>query len=471
MVEEQVQRELLSIYESYPGIITPSSEAPGSHVHLGVDGANEHIVAMSFEKSNEGRSAELVVDFIMNREGAKRDAGLACDCYAQGTVFYGCTQEQLGSFRRYLNYGSHRPMGRARPKTMQSSTPLSVLLSHAFTAFTDDYNKTTSGGRIKPHMGVWSNVLRWIGDEGLDQRELGKLAILSRRALRVAVRNVEEQGWLTVEQMHETRGAKVLRLTSEGRQARGIGESLIDEAEQGWRSRFGNGRVDKLRSSLAALAGQFEIELPYYLTGYGTADLQVTGGAYFPEQPGPPRIPAHGQDWPVVIRDPDSDVANLPLPALLSQVLAAFTIDYERERLGWLAIASRFLQLVDAEGATLGQLQEIEGFAADTSLKYWVNGSGKPLLERHLIVVVEPGKPRDMNRRVYLTPKGRRMRGSYPHAVMEIERNWESLYGAGHVTNIRTTLEAFDSTFARALPDYPNNTAWLSRWKWQSGVL
>ena len=89
----------------------------------------------------------------------------------------------------------------------------------------------------------------------------------------------------------------------------------------------------------------------------------------------------------MVLRDPQSDVSDLPLPALLSKVLAAFTIDYERERLGWLGPASNLLQFIDDDGTTLGR-------AAASGVK----GNGKSLLERHLVVVVEPGKPSDMNR-------------------------------------------------------------------------
>ncbi len=451
---DDAQRELLSIYESFPGIVTPTSGVRGSHFHLTVENADPGVVVMSFEEGSEGRAAELVVDSIMSRAGAKKDASFACGCSDEGAVFYRCSEKQLGIFARYLAYGSHRPMGSARPKTDLSSTPFSALLSHAFTAFARDYSQTPSG-RIKPHLGVWSNVLRCIGDEGLDQRQLRELAILSRRALRVAVRNVEQCGWVTVESVPEVRGLKMLRLTAEGLRAREAGGSLIGEVERDWRRRFGPDRVDALRSSLAALARQFEIELPYYLTGYGPADPHVTGGNHVPEQLGPPRIPAHGQEWPVVLRDRNSDVSDLPLPALLSKVLAAFTIDYEREQLGWLAPASNLLRFVDDDGTTLGR-------ASASGVK----GNGKSLLERHLVVVVEPGRPSDMNRRVRLTPKGKRGRDSYPSLVMEIERNWRSQYGADHAVNLRTTLESLDPDFDAALPDYPNTTAWFHRWTW-----
>lgn len=454
MVTDDAQLELLQIYESFPGIVTPARDVHGSHLHLPVADFDTIVVVMSFENTVAGRAAELLVDFIMSARGGRKDTSLACDCAAEGSVFYGCTKAQLRAFARYLDYGSHRPMGGARPQTELSSMPLSVLLSHALSSFTRDYHQPASAEQTIPNLGIWSNVLRLLEGEGLDQRELGKLAILSRRASKVAVRNAAAQGWLTVKTVPKVRGLKVLQLTADGRTARAAGESRIDETEQAWRDRFGHERVDQLRSSLAALAGQFEIELPHYLTGYGPLDLQVTGGDHIPEQSGPPRIPAHGQEWPVVLCEADHAASDLPLPALLSQVLAAFTIDYERERLGWLATASCVLHPLD-DNSTLGQLSASG-----------VKGTGKPLLERHLIVVVEPGKPRDMNRRVYLTPKGRRMRDSYPYAVMEIEHNWNSRYGAEQLANLRTTLESLEDDFEPALPDYPNNTAWFFPWQW-----
>ena len=463
---DDIQLELLRIYEAFPGIVTPSSEALGSHLHLPTKDTENVVAVLAFEENVDGTAAELIADYVMSVRGGEKETSLACGCADDGSFFYACTAKQIRAFARHLDYGSHRPMGKKRAQSALTSTPIPVLLSHAFASFTHDYHQ--SAERTTPHLGVLSNVLRLIGDKGLDQRKLGKLAILSRRALKVAVRNADEMGWLRVENVPKVRGLQMLRLTPAGRKARTTGERLIKEVESSWRGRFGNDRVAELHKSLAALAEHFEIELPYYLTGYGPEDLQVTGGNYNPEQPGPPRSPAHGLEWPVVFRDPEGDVADLPLPALLSQVLAAFTIDYERERLGWLAIASQFVHLVADEGTTLGQISQSAGSATRASLKYWVNGSGKPLLERHLIVVVEPGKPHDMNRRVYLTPKGRRMRDSYPCAVMEIEQNWQSLYGSDLLANLRTTLESLDRDFAAGLPEYPNNTAWFYQWRWQS---
>ena len=82
----------------------------------------------------------------------------------------------------------------------------------------------------------------------------------------------------------------------------------------------------------------------------------------------------------MVIRKPDRVAAGLPLSALLSQVLAAFAIDYERERLGHLQDVSNFLRFVGDEGVPLARAQVLGG----------VSGNGKTAHERHVDVVVEP---------------------------------------------------------------------------------
>ena len=142
----------------------------------------------------------------------------------------------------------------------------------------------------------------------------------------------------------------------------------------------------------------------------------------------------------------------MALPALLSQVLAAFAIDYERERLGGLQAVSNFLRFVADDGVTLEHAQALGG----------VSGNGKTLHERHLRVVVEPGGARDMTRRVYLTPKGPRSRDAYPHLVTEIEERWREEYGDA-VPTILGALSLMDPLFDDGLPDYPDTTAWINR--------
>ena len=304
-----------------------------------------------------------------------------------------------------------------------------------------------------PSLGVWSNVLRPFDDGMLDQRELIRRAVISKRAARALVRDLERLRWLTVEK--PARGQTLLKLTLDGQRARTAGEQLANTAEDGFRTQFGEDRTTRLCEALAALANQLEIELPWYLTGYGLADSSLTGGSHIPEQPGPPRIPAHGTEWPVVLRDQTADAACLPLFGLLSRALAAFRIDYERDMRGHgtgLDFVANFLQFVGDDGVDLKVAAEKGG----------VVGNGRSVLERHLVVVVEPRQGRTQSRQVYLTPKGKQARDAYPHLVAMVEQDWRERYG-DCVTDLWRTLESMDRVLDADVPNFPSTTDWLYR--------
>lgn len=332
--------------------------------------------------------------------------------------------------------------------------PLPTLLGRAIGAFTLDYDHAR-GEHSLPQLGTWANVLRVIDGEGTDQRQLARRSVISRRAAEVVVTRLERFRRVAVEKqaIKGKRGkTKLVRLTASGAAGTALAGARVDMVQADWRQRFGGNAVDRLRDALSAVVDRLPVELPHYPAGYGAGDPSVTGGDYVPEDPGPPRIPAHGQDWPVVLREPGSDTRHLPLPALLSQVLAAFAIDYEREQFGSLPAASNFLRLVGDDGMTLGRAQVLGG----------VSGNGKSLHERHRDVVVEPGRPRDMSRRVFLTPKGRRVRDAYPNLVMEIEDQWHKQYAAA-IPPMRTTLMAMNKRIEADLRDYPSTTGWILR--------
>ena len=422
-------RELLDIFRCFPGIHAASAarETRDGGVAL----------AMRYEDHLHGKIAQLVVAHIATRLGARqRSDEVRCDA------------KQVAPFARLLNYASLRPMGTARPPATLSATPLPTLLSHALLAFTADYEQLAGDDEANPHLGVWANALRVIDDDGLDQRELGPKAILAQRAVRVVVRDLAAQGWLELARTPTERGAKLLRLTAAGRHARDAGAKLATAVERRWRRRFGAATIDGLRTGLATAANAVDVEMPFYLTGYGPSDGNLTGGPYLREEPGPPRIPARGEEWPVVPRT--TAAGNEPLFALLSIALAAFAIDYERERLGDLRTASTFLQGVPDEGTPLPAVRD-QG----------VVGSGRSTLERHLVVVVEPRRPGVATRLVYPTPKARRSRDAYPALVQEIERDWRTRLGTQTVANLSTQLETVDATLKPTLPAFPDPLRWF----------
>ena len=341
------------------------------------------------------------------------------------------------------------------PVASLSQPPLPTLLGRAIGAFTLDYDQARGGHRSIPQLGTWANALRVLDADGTDQRQLARRGVISRRVAEVVVNRLARHRRVAVERraIEGKRGkTKLVRLTASGEAGRASAATLVDTVQADWRQRFGNATIDQLRDALSTVVDRLPVELPHYPAGYGAADPSVTGGNYTPEDPGPPRIPAHGKDWPVVLRESGNDARHLHLVALLSQVLAAFAIDYERERFGSLPAVSNFLRFVGDDGMTLGLAQALGGVA----------GNGKTLHERHLDVVVEPGRPGDMTRRVSLTPKACRVRDAYPRLVKEIEDRWCAQFAAS-ISPMRAALMAMNERFDADLNDYPSTTAWILR--------
>ena len=439
---ERAKGWLDAVFSAYPGIVDERSGVQAQ--------AGGLVVTCVFGAGDLGRAAALAVDFIAGRVGARTTTDA-------DTARLRCSATQFVRFQQALYYASELQVGQ-RPQARLSDPPLPTLLGRALGAFAHHYDAARGEDRAIPQLGAWANALRVIGPDGTDQRQLGQRAVISKRLAEVVVSRLERRGRVSVEAVAVPgkRGkARLVRLTADGTAARTAGAHLVDTVQEDWRQRFGNDDIVRLRDALASVVDRLPVELPHYVTGYGAADSSVTGGDYVAEDPGPPRIPAHGQDWPVVMRNPDGVAGNLPLPALLSQVLAAFAIDYVRERLGHLQDVSNFLRFVGDEGVPLARAEILGG----------VSGNGKTAHERHVDVVVEPGRVSNRDRRVYLTPKGRRMRDAYPHLVAEIERGWCAVYGDA-VPAMRSLLTTMTEHFGddlSELPDYPDTNGWIHR--------
>ena len=432
------QDRLQRSFAEFPGIATGPR---GSRVTASATGIE---ATFAFEDGVDGRTAELLVAYLMQR--AEATAGDEAEGDA-APARYHVAAERVARFARGLDYASARILAPAHTQRQLAEPTLPALLSHALVAFTCDYATLADNARI-PSLPVWSNILRVIDAGGTESRDIADRAIVSRRTIRMTLAALQRIGWLRVDGATAGRRRKSVHLTAAGRTFEAAARKRIDAVEEAWRERFGAPRIDGLRRALTAIADDLELALPWYLTGYGLGDASLTGGSYLPAEPGPPRIPARGQEWPVVVRT--GTHAAVPLPALLSQVLAAFTLDYEGEQLGSLAWASMFLRFVPDEGLPLAQARTLGG----------VVGNGKCGPERHLCVAVEPAKPSDGTRMVYLAPKSKRARDAYPALVSDIEERWRSRFGAAAL-GLRETLADMEAEWDPDTADYPDTTTWL----------
>jgi len=466
-VDSDASGSLGGVFAEFEGIVGGIGTR-GSHAR---DRGELVVLALVFEDNLAGRAAELATRHILSRLGTgtrldgrapvSADATLDCGSETADAAFYGLSKQQTVVFERALRYAmdmgydpyADRSSGPGASTVPSSCTPLFVSLCRAFETFRGCYETARGDHASAPSLGIWSNVLRPFDENVLDQRELIRRGVLSRRAVRALVRDLERLGWLAVEK--PGRGRTSLRLTAAGQRAREVGAGLVEAAESGFVTRFGLDRFDELRTALVDLVDQREIELPWYLTGYGLADTSLTGGSHVPAEVGPPRVPAHGTDWPVVLRDSSADPAREPLSALLSKALAAFRIDYEWDMRGHgtgLDFVANFLQFVDDDGVDLKTASALGD----------VTGNGKSALERHLVVVVETRQGRGVPRNVYLTPKGKQARDTHRLRVAAVEADWLDRYG-DCITRLRGALGSLDGDFEASLPNFPSTTEWLYR--------
>lgn len=338
---------------------------------------------------------------------------------------------------------------------MHDLIPLPVLLSHVLHAFARDY-----GASVKelPSLPVLNNVLRVVGSRGVNYKDLGKRCVLSDRVVRISTRVLENYGWLTIKQS-DADTDKVVRVTPAGKSARTRGLRRQTTIEREWEDHFGSKRIRYLRSALAPLVAQIDVQLPHYIASYGQGDPSITGGGYIPADPGPPIVPAHGGEWPVVLRESRDLVAELPLTALLSQTLAAFTIDFDdggETVMGGLHGVLTFLRSLSSNGMPLSEASKI----AD------VNGTGRAGLERHgLVTVIAEPSTRGKQRTVVLTALGKRVCRRYPARVVDVERLWRSKFGSKVVESLRSAVESIDERLDGDFPDYPETRDWIRQKK------
>ena len=184
--------------------------------------------------------------------------------------------------------------------------------------------------------------------------------------------------------------------------------------EARWEQRFGTDEIDNLRASLRALVRQFDVDLPRHLPVAGV-----------PKQD-------HAEWAPCS----EGDVApGLDLSALLSQVLLAFTIDFERESRLAHAISANALRVLTEQGVRIKDLPRVTGVSVEA-----ISASVK-FLERHDCVVVEPDPAASRAKLARLTPKGQKAHDKCRHLLGLVEERWRPRFGEAEIDRLRESLE------------------------------
>jgi DNA-binding MarR family transcriptional regulator len=334
------------------------------------------------------------------------------------------------------------------PRTT-ARTPLSTLLSRVLVAFTIELDNefehrfaAVGGGARGTSLVMWSNFLRFVGDgtavdelvaaSGLQKaRVLSTLGGLERwRYVTVgAASKAKRDGW------GSARGIRddwIVRLTTAGRKAAAIWPSLFGEIEGRWQERFGTDAIDELRSSLRAIVDRIDVELPEYLPIVNSADGMVAGLTRQEK------------------RD-DGDASALLLVALVSQVLLAYTLDFERKSELSLPLSANAVRVLGEDRELVRDLPGAAGVSKEAI------AMALTFLAKNGYVAVEGTTA--ATKRVRLTPKGRKAQVDHERLHGEVEKSWVKRFGAEDIRRLRSSLQRLvdqREALSRGLEPYPD---------------
>lgn len=144
--------------------------------------------------------------------------------------------------------------------------PLSALLSQALIAYTLEFDRLLAAKckvfewkQSPPSLAMWSNILRFVGERGVEERELPELSGISKPAVHISVACLERHGWVKVDA-----GTKVVRLTPRGRKIAKLWRSTLQEMEDQWSEQYGRSGVASLRASLEKISKGLSSSLPFF---------------------------------------------------------------------------------------------------------------------------------------------------------------------------------------------------------------
>lgn len=273
-------------------------------------------------------------------------------------------------------------------------------------------------------MAMWSNFVRLVPPDGVP------LSSVEANARITNLGGLQRWGYVDV-------SAGTVRLKPGGRRARQVWTPLAGEIEARWRDRLGHAAVDELREALSSVA---DPALPWYLPVVGYADGMRSDHA-------------RGVGGPGAAGDRD-------LAALLSQVLLAFTFEYEAQSRLSLPMAEDVLRVLDGDGVRVRDLPALsgvskEGLAAATGF-----------LDRHGYAVTEPD-PSGRGKLVRLTRKGVTAQVEHGTLLEAVERRWAARLGKD-LDRLRDALIT-DDRLSLGLTPYPDG--WRARNPYRTRTL
>jgi len=319
----------------------------------------------------------------------------------------------------------------------RDARPLFALVSQVLVVFTLEFDNEFerrligAGYRGALSLVVWTNLARFLADGAIPVRELAGRALVPEQQVKSMLGCLERWGFVRLEadsasgkptaKLHARSGvtardgwgsARGIRagwevyLTAKGRKAVEIWPPLFGEIEARWGQRFGTEDLVRMRRALDAIVAKVGLELPHGLPG----------GWEIPRDYAP-----RGE----------SSGAALPLPVLLSQVLLAFTLEFDRESFTPLQLCAGTLRVLSQEPVKVSDIPCLTGSSPETGGIGWQH---KP----YVVVKADPSGAR--GKVVRLSARGLAAQERYRELVSHIEKRWARLCGEETIAELRDAL-------------------------------
>ena len=267
---------------------------------------------------------------------------------------------------------------------------------------------------------VWANLMRFVAEGAVSVRGLAAQALAPDRQMKFELGCLERWGFVVLQpdpagrQLRDGWGSGrgiradwMVRLTSKGLTASKIWPPLFHAIEQRWEKRFGGDEIGRLREALQHLAGKLDVELPHGLPG-----------GWEEKEEFPPRV-KRGRE-------------RLPLPALLSQLLLTFRLEFDRESRLPLALCANTLRVLGEKPIRVAEIPRLTGGSPETTGIGW---QIKPY------VVVTPDPTASRGKLVRLSPLGLRTERAYHRLIGQIEERWDLRFDKEAIGRLRGSLQ------------------------------
>jgi DNA-binding MarR family transcriptional regulator len=139
-----------------------------------------------------------------------------------------------------------RSLGTAVPAI--AALPLASLLSKALLWFAIEFERDS-----EVSLAICASVLRLLTEEGVQVRDLPRLASVSKEAIAMSLSFLVKRGYAAIKSETTASRSRVLVLTAKGRSAKDKYRQLVWAIEERWKSRFGEEAVFRLRELLERL--------------------------------------------------------------------------------------------------------------------------------------------------------------------------------------------------------------------------